>query len=63
MTNEKNSVIMTPANPVKTVAPEKEETEMLNCLTSPGLKIVPEHPEAIESEEAWIAAGGGQLPA
>ena len=31
MTNEKNSVIMAPANPVKTVAPEKEETEMLRA--------------------------------
>ena len=31
MTNEKNSVIMTQANPVKTVAPEKEETEMLRA--------------------------------
>ena len=29
MTNEKNSVIMAPVNPVQTVAPEKEETEML----------------------------------
>ena len=31
MTNEKNSVIMAPANPVQTVAPEKEETEMLRA--------------------------------
>ena len=31
MTNEKNSVIMTPANPVQTVAPEKEETELLRA--------------------------------
>ena len=31
MTKEKNSVIMAPANPVKTVAPEKEETEMLRA--------------------------------
>ena len=31
MTNEKNSIIMAPANPVKTVAPEKEETEMLRA--------------------------------
>lgn len=31
MTNEKNSVIMAPTNPVKTVAPEKEETEMLRA--------------------------------
>jgi len=31
MTNERNSVIMAPANPVKTVAPVKEETEMLRA--------------------------------
>ena len=31
MTNEKNSVIMAPANPVQTVAHEKEETEMLRA--------------------------------
>ena len=31
MTNKKNSVIMAPANPVQTVAPEKEETEMLRA--------------------------------
>ena len=31
MTNEKYSVIMAPANPVQTVAPEKEETEMLRA--------------------------------
>jgi hypothetical protein len=31
MTDEKNSVIMAPANPVQTVAPEKEETEMLRA--------------------------------
>ena len=31
MTNERNSVIMAPANPVQTVAPEKEETEMLRA--------------------------------
>ena len=33
MTNEKNSVIMAPANPVQTVAPEKEETEMLSVFS------------------------------
>ena len=31
MTNEKNSVILVLANPVQTVAPEKEETEMLRA--------------------------------
>ena len=31
MTNERNSVIMAPANLVKTVAPVKEETEMLRA--------------------------------
>lgn len=31
MTNEKNSVIMAPANPVQTVAPEKEETELIRA--------------------------------
>lgn len=31
MTNEKNTAIMAPANPVQTVAPEKEETEMLRA--------------------------------
>ena len=31
MTNKKNSVIVAPANPVQTVAPEKEETEMLRA--------------------------------
>ncbi len=31
MTNETNIVIMVPANPVQTVAPEKEETEMLRA--------------------------------
>ena len=31
MTNGKNAVIMAPANPVQTVAPEKEETEMLRA--------------------------------
>ena len=31
MTNEKNSVIMATANPVQTVAPEKEEIEMLRA--------------------------------
>ena len=31
MTNERNSVIMAPANPVQTVAPEKEETELLRA--------------------------------
>ena len=31
MTNERNSVILAPANPVKTVAPVKEETEMLRA--------------------------------
>ena len=31
MTNEKNLVIMAPANPVQTVAPEKEETNMLRA--------------------------------
>ncbi len=31
MTNEKNSVIMALANPVQTVAPEKEETKMLRA--------------------------------
>jgi DNA invertase Pin-like site-specific DNA recombinase len=31
MTNEKKSVIIAPANPVQTVAPEKEETEMLRA--------------------------------
>ncbi len=31
MTNEKNSVMMTQANPVQAVAPEKEETEMFRA--------------------------------
>ena len=31
MTNGKNTAIMAPANPVQTVAPEKEETEMLRA--------------------------------
>ncbi len=31
MTREKNSVIMTQANPVQTVAPKKEETKMLRA--------------------------------
>ena len=31
MTNNKNTAIMAPANPVQTVAPEKEETEMLRA--------------------------------
>ena len=31
MTNMEKSVIMAPANPVQTVAPEKEETEMLRA--------------------------------
>ena len=31
MTNEKYSVIIAPANPVQTVAPEKEETETLRA--------------------------------
>ena len=31
MTNEKKSVIIAPANPVQTVAPGKEETEMLRA--------------------------------
>ena len=31
MTNMEKTVIMAPANPVQTVAPEKEETEMLRA--------------------------------
>ena len=31
MTDGKNTAIMAPANPVQTVAPEKEETEMLRA--------------------------------
>ena len=31
MTNGKKTAIMAPANPVQTVAPEKEETEMLRA--------------------------------
>ena len=31
MTNRKNTAIMAPANSVQTVAPEKEETEMLRA--------------------------------
>ena len=31
MTNMEKSVIMAPANPAQTVAPEKEETEMLRA--------------------------------
>ena len=58
MTNEKNSVIMAPANPVQTVAPEKEETEMLRATEKiAALYCRLSQEDALEGESNSISKG------
>ena len=53
MTNEKSYVNMEPSNPVQTVAPEKEETELIRATD----KITASHyTAASQTRIPWMAS-------
>ena len=65
MTNRKNTAIMAPANSVQTVAPEKEETEMLRAtdkITALYCRLSQEEQDRVIAQhpDCWISFSGAQ---